>query len=725
MHPFTDGLSGGENMQAATSIRRYCRVCHIFTCLVAVSIATIGLAAFAGDESAAPATDKPAAATEESKTEEASKSVDATKTEDKSDSKKAEDGKTEKTAAEEKNSENKKADEKKDSEKKEAGKNESEKKDAEKKDSANDKPRVESNGKPKADADAKKSSDRSKGDKVRLALLTLKDALRETSGQVSPFGETQLDLREIINRLEKAAKDKSIAGVVLDIQNPAIGRGKIDEIRAAIGRLRATGKKAYAMMESAMPADYLVACACNEIVMPETGVVVLPGIHAEATFYKKLLGKLGIEADFIHIGDYKGAAEPMTREQYSEPVRENMTSVIDSMYDDMVTTIVKDRPISIAQAREIIDTGLVTAKRAKELGLIDRIAYSESLRTELAKTYDAEPLVYVKNYGQKEVDTDFSGPMGFFKLMQAMMGGGTSSGGKKGKKIAVVYAVGPIASGKSESDLFGGQIMGSTTIVEALREANKDKDVVAIVLRVDSPGGSAIASDLIWHETQVIEKPIVASMGDVAASGGYYISMGADRIIATPGTITGSIGVVGGKIAIRGLFDKVGITTETIERGKNSGLFSSSGMFTDSQRKVVLNMMEDIYGQFTEKAAKGRNMPLEKLRGLAGGRIYTGRQAKELGLIDELGTLDDAINEAKKLAGLDKSADVRIEVLPEPTNFFETLFGNMDAEKEVRIGQGLEHISPEMMEVARRAHRIRTIFKQPAAVVMPFELEIK
>jgi protease IV len=173
------------------------------------------------------------------------------------------------------------------------------------------------------------------------------------------------------------------------------------------------------------------------------------------------------------------------------------------------------------------------------------------------------------------------------------------------------------------------------------------------------------------------------------------------------------------------LFDKIGVTTDTIERGKNSGLFSSSGKFTDSQRKVVVNMMEDIYGQFTEKAAKGRNMPLEKLRELAKGRIYTGRQAKELGLVDELGTLDDAVNEAKKLAGLDKDEDVRIEVLPEPTNFLETLFGGLDKEKEVRIGQGLESISPEMIEVARRAHRLRVIFKQPAALVMPFDLEVK
>jgi protease-4 len=539
------------------------------------------------------------------------------------------------------------------------------------------------------------------------------------------FGQTSIDLREAITRLEKASKDKSISGVVLNIENPAIGRGKIEELRAAIARFRKTGKKVYAQLETGMPADYLVACACDEIVMPEAGVLMLPGVHAEATFYKGLLGKLGIQADFIHMGAYKGAAEPYTREKFSDPVRENMTSLIDSMYDDMVTTIVKARPLSIAQAKEVIDRGLITATRAKELGLIDRLAYSDTLRKELADSYNAESLVYVKNYGQKEVDTDFSGPMGFFKLMQAMMGGNPNSGTGRGKKIAVVYAVGPIMSGKSTSDPFGGQVLGSTTIIEALREANEDKQVVAIVLRIDSPGGSALASDLIWRETQVIKKPIVASMGDVAGSGGYYIAMGADKIVAAPGTITGSIGVVGGKMAFRGLYQKLGITTETIERGKNSGLFSSSGPFTDSQRAVMTEFMEDIYRQFTTKAAEGRKMPVEKLRELAGGRVYTGIQAKENGLVDELGTLHDAIAQAKKLAGVEEDESVRIEVLPEPTNMFEALFGDVDQEEEVRLGRGLESLAPEMVELARKAYALRAVFDQPAALVMPFELDIR
>jgi protease-4 len=347
----------------------------------------------------------------------------------------------------------------------------------------------------------------------------------------------------------------------------------------------------------------------------------------------------------------------------------------------------------------------------------------------LTESYQAEPLVYVENYGQEAVDTDFSGPTGVLKLMQAMMGGGTATRSSRGKKIAVVYAVGAIVPGESVSDLFGDQIMGSSTIVEALRQAGNDDQVAAIVLRIDSPGGSALASDLIWHETQVIKKPIVASLGDVAASGGYYIAMGADKIIAAPGTLTGSIGVVGGKLALSGLYNKVGVTTETIQRGKNSGLFSDSGKFTESQRAVVMDMMEEVYRQFTAKAAAGRKMPVEKLRELAGGRVYTGRQAKELGLVDRLGTLEDAIIEAKLLAGLERDADVRIEVLPEPTSILDSLFGVADGEQEVRLGRGLasamNQFSPELAEIARKAHRLRAVFDRPAALIVPFELEIR
>jgi protease-4 len=562
--------------------------------------------------------------------------------------------------------------------------------------------------------------------KVRFAQFVLEDELPETIGQMGLFGETMTDLRDVVSRIDKAAKDDSIAGVVIDIRQPAVGRGKVEELRSAIARLRASGKKAYAQMESAMPSDYLIALACDQIVMPETGVIILPGVRAEGMFYKGLLGKLGIEGDFIHMGPYKAAAEPLMRTKFSPPVRENMTALVDDVYDQLVTTIVKDRPISVAQARQIIDTGLVTASEAKELGLIDQVAYPDALRSQLAKTHNAEPLVYVENYGKKKVDTDFSGPAGFFKLMQVMLGEDTESREPKGKKIAIVYAVGPIVSGKADDSLFADQVVASTTMVKALRDAADDKEVAAIVLRVDSPGGSALASDLIWHETQSIDKPIVASMGDVAGSGGYYISMGADRIIAAPGTITGSIGVVGGKVSLKGLYDKIGVTTDVIQRGRNSGMFSVDGKFTDSERAVITKMMEDIYDQFTAKAAQGRHMPLDQLKELAGGRIYTGSQAKENGLVDQIGTLHDAVIEAKKLAGLEPDAKVRIEVLPKPTNIFESLFGDTESEKEVRIDRYLDQFAPGLAGAARQAYWLRAVFDQPtAAVIMPFELKIR
>ena len=226
------------------------------------------------------------------------------------------------------------------------------------------------------------------------------------------------------------------------------------------------------------------------------------------------------------------------------------------------------------------------------------------------------------------------------------------------------------------------------------------------------------------------KKPVIASMGDTAASGGYYISMGCKRIFAEPGTLTGSIGVVGGKLVTGGLFDWVGMKTDTISRGANSAIMTADRPWNESERKVIKESMQDIYDLFLDKTLQGRNaagvkMKRDDLLKLPGGRVWTGRQAKENGLVDELGTLHDAIQSAKQLAGIDPDAKVTIERLPEPTNFFESLFGEMDAEKEVRLGSALAPLAPEMVGVAAKAYRLRTIFQQPAALIMPFELEIR
>jgi protease-4 len=587
---------------------------------------------------------------------------------------------------------------------------------------------TKSEAKPAAEANQKTQPvQKSAKAKVRLAYIKIDGSLPESPGEVSLFGDLGVDLRKTMGRLEKAAEDSSIAGVVLKIETQ-VGRGKLNELRSSIKRVQQSGKKVYALMESAYGPQFVLATACDEIILPESGEILLPGVRAEFAFYKSLLGKIGVEADMLHVGDFKGAAEPYTRDSLSEPVRKNMTALVDDMYDDMLTTIASDRGLKVEEVRAAVNQGLILADEAKKLGLVDRVIYPDEFRAALTKEYNAEKLVYVENYAKQKVDADFSGPMGMMKFFQTVFGGQTSSSGASGPKLALVYAVGPIMSGKSTASMMGDQVMGSDTIVEALQEAAKDENVKAIVLRVDSPGGSALASDLIWRQTQAIDKPIVVSMGDVAASGGYYISMGADRIFAEPGTITGSIGVVGGKMALKGLYDKIGIATESISRGDNSGIYSSTEKFSNGERKIVERMMHDVYSQFTSKAAAGRKMELEKLEKLAGGQVYTGRVAKRNGLVDEIGTLRDAIAEAKRLAGLDPDKKLELKVLPKPENPLEALFGaDMDAEKEVRarLLTDLAALSPELAGVIRHAVQFQMVMREPVALMLPYWFEIK
>jgi protease-4 len=578
--------------------------------------------------------------------------------------------------------------------------------------------------KEKDEPEASKRTDK----KVRLAHIVIEGALPESPGEMSLFGDLGVDLRKTMARLEKASEDDEVAGVVLVI-NTEVGRGKLNELREAVKRVQAKGKKVYAVLESAVGSQYQLAAACDEIVIPESGEVLIPGVRAEFSFYKDTLAKLGIEADMMHVGDYKGAAEPYTRDSLSEPVRKNMSALVDDLYDDMLSTIASDRDLKVEEVREAVDVGMILAEDAKKRGLIDRVAYEDEFRETLADEYNTNKLVFVQNYAKTKIDADFSGPMGMMKLFETVFSGAGSADSSGGSKIALVYCVGAIMPGESASGILGDSVMGSTTIVEALQEANRDKNVKAIVMRIDSPGGSALASDLIWRQTQVIDKPIVVSMGDVAGSGGYYIAMGADRIFAEPGTITGSIGVVGGKMAMKGLYELVGMDTESIARGQNSGMFSSTEKFSESERQVFETMMKSIYEQFTTKAAKGRGMDVAELEKLAGGQVFTGRVAKRNGLIDEVGTLRDAIQSAKRLAGLDPEQKVELKLLPEPGNPLEALLGaSMDEEKEVALPAaiaGLLHIAPELRGPIRQALQFKQVMREPAALMMPYWFEIK
>ncbi len=566
---------------------------------------------------------------------------------------------------------------------------------------------------------AKDATKGEKNKKTNVVLLRIDGEYPEGATPPGLFSEIRPSLSGLVSKLDAAATDSEVSAVWLQIENSALGRGKIDEVRRAIARIRKANKPVIAQLTSAEGGQYLLASACDEVIMPESGMLIIPGVRMEFTFVKGLLDKLGLRFDALQMGKFKGAAEPMTRDAMSPELRESMESLVDDVYQDMVATIVADRNLKDYQVKTLIDQGLFSARMAERAKLIDRIAYSDQVEDVIKEKLKAKSINVIKDYKKRRVDADFSGISGMMKLMGAMMGEKPSQASSNKQKIAVIYAVGEIVDGKSESSMFGSSNVGSQTMIAAIREAEADPKVVAVVMRVDSPGGSAIASDLIWRETQRLSKPYIASMGDVAASGGYYISMGAKKIFATPSTITGSIGVIGGKLVVGGLYEKVGLKAEVISRGANSGSLSSLNEFSADEKRAWTDLLKETYSQFVGKAAKGRGLSFEKLDAMAQGRVYSGMTAKKLGLIDDFGGLGDAIVAAKESAGLKADADVEIITLPQPKTIFEQLFGDPTASADLDSKLG-----PEFKAV-RQAASLRKMLSERVLLWMPYDVELK
>jgi protease IV len=561
-----------------------------------------------------------------------------------------------------------------------------------------------------------------------VAHIRLAGGLEEGAKSDDPlFGSITEHFKTKLDRIRKAKDDKEVKALYLELDGLGVGWGKVDELTRAIADFRKAGKKVFAYVESGNTKDYLVGLACDEVCLPEGGWLMLTGVRAEVSFYKNLFDKLGIKADMLHMGEAKTAAEPFTRTKLSEASRKQYELVLDDYYtNEIVGRIVASRPakkFTPEQVKKLIDKGPFTAKAALQAGLIDRVAYAESFRAIIKEGLKADKVKLVKNYAQeKKEDLDI------LSLYKNLLFGKRSASSAKGPKVAVIYAVGAITTGKSKGGLFGGSTCGSTTIIEAIRKAESDATVKAIVLRVDSPGGSALASDLMWNELRGCKKPVVASMSDVAASGGYYISMAAKKIYAEPGTLTGSIGVVGGKIALVGLYDKVGITTDVIQRGANAGIFSSDEPFSPSEREALTALMKDTYDQFVDKALAGRQkagkkMTREDLLKIAGGRIWTGRQAKENGLVDELGSLADAVLAAKKLAGLPPGTEVDLLELPKAKDPLEALLGSL-ADTQSPAVQALRGL-PGMAQHLRHVGGLLELRGEPVWLITQDRFEVK
>ncbi|MCR4415807.1 MAG: signal peptide peptidase SppA [Thermoguttaceae bacterium] len=585
------------------------------------------------------------------------------------------------------------------------------------------KPEAKEPKKPSPSKDGKKPGpakpkEEKPGKKPTVLRVALRGEYPEGPAASGLFGEARTSLAAAIQRLDRAA-ESPVAAVLVQVDDLDLGPGKVHEFREAIRRLRKSGKPVIAELATAQTNQYLVAAACDEIVMAPSGTLLIPGVRAEMTFYKGLLDKLGLEFEVLQMGKYKGAAETFTRTSMSPELRQSVEAVVDDSYQALVATIANDRKLEPAEVKRLIDEGMFTAEAARRGRLVDHVCYFDEFQETLRKRLGASQLI-VTTQTRKPPETDLSGISGMMKLMEMAFGTRTPEKTSPDRKIAVIYAVGMIVDGESSTSLFGESVLGAATLADALRTAAADSRVVAIVLRVDSPGGSAVASDLVWREIRRIRKPVVASLGDVAASGGYYIAMAAQKVYAEPGTVTGSIGVVGGKLVTTGLYGKLGLATEVISRGRNSGTLSSTQRFTKEERALWTALLEETYRQFVDKAALARKMPRDRLEALAQGRVFTGRMAAANGLVDGLGTLADAIAEAKKAAGLKADEKVELWILPKPRSIFEHLLSDPSA-----TAGRLARLVPDGLETLAYAEHLRLLAAGRVWALMPFGLRVR
>ncbi len=528
------------------------------------------------------------------------------------------------------------------------------------------------------------------------------------------FGGPDQSLTDIVMSLKKAKVDKRIKAVLLDVNISGVGWGKAEEIRDAITDFRTSGKPVYAYIEFGLNKEYYIATACDKIIVPPPGELFINGLAADVMFFRGSLDKLGIYPDIYQIGKYKSAGDTFTQKQMTDAHREYINSMLDDLYNRYVNAIAQARHKTPEEARALIDNAPYNAAKAKEAGLVDEALYKDDVEKQFKKLL-----------GYKETDQFIVARGSDYRNVSP-----ESLGLNKGERIAVIYASGDIGSGSSANSPSGEQSIGSDTVAKALNDAAADKTLKAIVLRVDSPGGSGLASDIIWHAVEAAnqKKPVVVSMSDVAASGGYYISASASKIIAQPSTITGSIGVVAGKPVMRGFYDWLGISNEYVLRGKTAGMFRETEKFSDEERAKFEDWIKTTYYQdFVPKVAKGRNKDAQYIDSVAQGRVWTGAQAKDRGLVDEFGGLDKAIEVAKQLAKIPADKGVERVILPYPTTFLQELLSGGD--NSDTKAQQQQAIYAAMPEDARRALRYMQLMDKmkngETMLVMPFDLRIK
>lgn len=565
----------------------------------------------------------------------------------------------------------------------------------------------------------------------KVAYFDLNKAIVEKPSDFSWFtGDSGTTLRSLLGRLNRARDDKDVRAVLVTLgAGGGMNLAQAQEVRDALVDLRRAGKKTFVYADSYDTIGYTVASGATDVCLLEGGELMIPGIGIETMFYKGTMEKVGVFADYVQIGEFKGAEEPYTRSESSPELRAELTKLIDSLYDQIVDGISLNRSMSTSAVREMIDDTMMSGKVAKERGFVDHLLDQDGLRALLKDELNNE-VALVHDYGQpKRESIDFSNP---FALFAALSRKPEVSSDKPA--VALIYAEGVIVDGDGEASLFGEAGVGSESMRKTIRTAARDPNVKAIVLRIDSPGGSALASEVMWQALRraAAEKPVIISIGSMAASGGYYLACAGDFIFADPSAIVGSIGVVGGKFVMKDLFDKVGLTTESFTKGRNADLFSSNQKFSDRQKRMIRTWMQQTYDQFTQRVMTTRSGKIKDIDKVARGRIFIAKQAKELGMVDDLGGLEAAIAYAAGQADLKKGAyDVR--VLPEPKTLADLLMGGNDEtalpfRPKVTIStDSVFHVlAPAQRKMlVQQIQSIRLLQNRPVMLMSPYVISVR
>jgi protease-4 len=519
-------------------------------------------------------------------------------------------------------------------------------------------------------------------------------------GQITGGTRAQT-VRSYVETLRRAKSDPRIESVLIvptHFESPFWG--KVQEIRDAILDFRKSGKRISAYLEQGGDREYYLATAAERIYLLPTSSIDVTGIATYELFLKGSLDKIGAQADFEKIGDYKTAPNQLTQTTYTPAHRQMSEWLTLDMYDQLVRGIAEGRKKNVDQVRALVDEGPFLAEEALRAGLVDRLSYEDQLDDHGA----------VSKSGTVEGDV----------YARARRGRLTA---RNAPRVAVIYIAGIINSGESGFDPLNGDVAGSVNLVKAIRAARADDNVRAIVVRIDSPGGSSVASDVIWRELVVTRdekpgRPLVASMSDLAASGGYYVAVAAPQIVAQPATLTGSIGIFGGKFVMAGTYEKVGANVETIAIGRNAAIESPERPFTESEREELREHIRDFYNGFIQKVAQSRKMPAARVEQLAEGRVWTGAQARANGLVDALGGLDRAIALAKEKAGIAADTEVELVTYPARKTLAELLIEQLTGAGNDRQLEAILSLVGGLRNAERRAIGLLTA---PARLFNPGE----